>query len=373
MVNYLDNCATTKVYDEVIQTIAEVMKNNFGNPSSLHRLGYEADKILKNTREIIAEILNADKDEIIFTSGASEGNNQILKSFGDRIISTEVEHPSVIKTLVDMKSNGKNIILLKPDGNGQIDLDEFRKALNKDILLVSIMMVNNEIGTIYPIEDIGKIIKESGFRAKFHVDATQAFLKFPIDVKRMNIDFLTSSAHKFHGPKGIGFMYIRKGLRLEKLINGGTQEGNLRAGTHNVPYIAGMGKACELMKFNMENNLQHVSALKEQMIRGLSDFKNLKINSPENSSPYILNISLVGLRSEIILRLLEDKEVYVSTGSACSAKNMKDSHVLTSIGLKKEEIKSSIRICFSDTTTEEEVINALEAFRYAVNFAGRIV
>ena len=372
MINYLDNCATTKVYDEVVDTISDVLRNNFGNPSSLHKLGNEADEILKDAREIISKTLNASSDEIYFTSGASEGNNQILKSFGDRIISSEIEHPSVIRTLEEMKSNNNNIIILKVNSKGEIDLKEFKEKLTKDILLVSIMMVNNEIGTIYPIEDIGRIIKESGFRAKFHVDATQAYMKFPIDVKKSNIDFLTASAHKFHGPKGIGFVYIRKGQRLEKLINGGSQESGLRAGTHNVAYIAGMAKAVSMLNGRMKKNLEYVKSLKEKMINGLSEFNNLKINSPENSSPYILNISLVGLRSEIILRLLEDKEVYVSTGSACSAKNMKDSHVLTSIGLKKEEIKGSIRICFSDTTTMEEVDNAIAAFSYAVNFAGRI-
>lgn len=372
MINYLDNCATTVVYDEVIDEISKTLKEYYANPASLHKLGQASDKMLDGARKVVADELNATKEEIIFTSGASEGNNLILKNFKGHIVTTAIEHPSVINTLKQMESKGVKVTYLDVDENGKIDLEELKNSITKETTLVSIMMVNNEIGTINPIKEIGKIIKELGLRAKFHVDATQGFMKFKIDVKEWGIDFLTASAHKFHGPKGVGFTYIRKGLRPESLITGGSQELGIRAGTHNVAFIRGMEKAISMIKNNMEDNIKKVKELKDEMIEGLKEFKNLKINSPSDSSPYVLNISLVGLRSEIILRLLEDKNVFVSTGSACSQKNMKDSHVLLALGLSSERIKSSIRICFSDTTKKEEITNAIEAFKYAVSFAERI-
>lgn len=372
MINYLDNCATTVVYKEVVDEISRVLLNEFGNPSSLHKIGRDAENIIDDSRQLIADTINANKKEIYFNSCASEGNNQVLKSFKDHIITTKIEHPSVMNTLKSLEEEGVKVTYLDVDKEGKIDLEDFKSKLTKDTSLVSIMYVNNEIGVINPIEKIGRIIKDTGFKTKFHVDCVQAYMKYPIDVKKMNIDYLTVSSHKIHGPKGVGFIYIKKGLLLKPLIHGGSQESNLRAGTHNVAYISGMAKAIEILKDKRRENLEHVIELKNSMIEALSKYKNFKINSPYDSSDYILNVSFIGLRSEIILRLLEDKEVYVSTGSACSQKNMKDSHVLTSIGLNKDEIKGSIRICFSDTTTKEEIKNAIDAFDYALNFAGRI-
>lgn len=370
---YLDNCATTKVYPEVADEIYRLLNEEYGNPSSLHKRGRMADEVILKSRSAIAQVIGASREEIFFNSCASEGNNQILKNFrGKKIITTEIEHPSVRNTLRKLEAEGTEVIYLKPDGSGRINLDELESALTKDTALVSIMHVNNEIGSVNDLEKIGKIIKEGGYRARFHADCVQSFLKFPIDVRKFNLDFITASAHKVHGPKGIGFIYIRKGLKPESLISGGGQEMGLRAGTHNVPYIGSFKKICEILEPKMEENMERVRAYKNEMISYFKTKKYARINGDENGSPYILNVSFTGLRAEILLRLLEEKEVYVSTGSACSEKNMKDSHVLSAIGLKDNELKGSIRMCFSDTTTEEEIKAAKEAFEYALGFAERI-
>lgn len=371
---YLDNCATTKVYDEVAEEIKKVMLEDYGNPSSLHKKGRDADDRVNEARNSLGLVINASPEEIYFNSCASEGNNQVLRNFkGHHIITTEIEHPSVRNTLKELQAEGTEVTFLKCDKMGKVDLEDFKNALRKDTMLVSIMHVNNEVGSINDLEAMGEIIKKGGFRAKFHADCVQSFLKFPIDVKSMGLDYLTASAHKAHGPKGIGLLYIRKGLKLNSLISGGGQEKGTRAGTHNVPYIAGFGLASRMILPNMEENRKTVLKFKEYLYNALGTYEGFRLNgSLEGFSPYILNVSFKGLRSEVLLRLLEEKGVYVSTGSACSSKNMKDSHVLTAMGLTKDEIKGSIRICFSDTTTQEEIEKAAEGFDYALKFAGRL-
>lgn len=374
---YLDNCATTPVYPEVAQTIKEVLDLEYGNPSSLHVMGRKAQDIMEEARASVAHVLGALPGEIIFNSCATEGNNQVLKHFaGGHIITTQIEHPSVRNTLRTLEESGTRVTWLEVDERGRFSMAAFEQALTRDTALVSIMHVNNEIGVINDLVRIGEIIRSSGSRARFHADLVQSFLKFPLDVKAMNLDFATASAHKAHGPKGIGLLYIRKGLRLDSLIQGGGQESGLRAGTHNVPYIAGFGRACQLIEPHMAENLDHVRRMKQS----LADFFQAHDQSGmfhlnggmEGVSPYILNVSFRGIRAEILMRLLEEKGICVSTGSACSAKNMKDSHVLTAIGLARDSIKGSIRICFSDTNSMEQIEQAKEGFRYALDFAGRI-
>ncbi|KAF5062295.1 Cysteine desulfurase IscS [anaerobic digester metagenome] len=374
---YLDNCATTPVYPEVAAEIKRVLDEEFGNPSSLHALGRQAQDIMTSARASVARVIGAQPGEILFTSCASEGNNQVLKHFaGGHIITTEIEHPSVRNTLRAMAESGTRVTWLPVDGQGRIDLEDLRRNLTRDTSLVSIMHVNNEIGAVNDLARIGQIIQESGSRARFHADLVQSFLKFPLDVRAMNLDYATASAHKAHGPKGIGMLYVRKGLRLTSLIHGGGQEDGQRAGTHNVPYIAGFGKACDLILPHLEENRRQVEALKTSLLgffREEDPADRFQLNGDEEGfSPYILNVSFRGIRAEILLRLLEEKGICVSTGSACSSKNLKDSHVLTALKLDKEAIKGSIRICFSDTNTMAEIEEAKAGFQYALAFAGRI-
>lgn len=374
---YLDNCATTPVYPQVAAKIKEVLDVEFGNPSSLHVLGRNAEDIMNEARESVAKVIHADKTEVIFNSCASEGNNQVLKSFaGQHIITTQIEHPSVRNTLRSLAEAGTPVTFLAVDAMGRIDLEDLKAALTKETALVSIMHVNNEVGTMNDLVKIGQIIKTNGGRTRFHSDCVQSFLKFPIDVAQMNLDFLTASAHKAHGPKGIGMLYIRNGLTLKSLIEGGGQEGGLRAGTHNVPYIAGFGKACDLILPNLAENLAAVTTFKTELYQWfLTNDKTgrLHLNGTlDGASPFVLNVSFRGIRAEILLRLLEEKGVCVSTGSACSSKNMKDSHVLTAMNVAKESIKGSIRICFSDTNTIDDIEAAKEGFAYALAFAERI-
>ncbi|PKK39418.1 Cysteine desulfurase [Clostridiaceae bacterium JG1575] len=374
---YLDHCATTPVYPEVADELMKVMCAAYGNPSSLHAKGREAMDLVEAARKTLAQAIGAQAQELIFTSCATEGNNQVLRQFkGRSIITTATEHPSVRNTLRELAKEGTKVTELLVDARGQIRLADLDRALHKDTALVSIMQVNNETGAVHDLEAIGHLIAERKLRARFHSDCVQGFLKLPLDVKKMHLDFVTVSAHKVHGPKGVGFLYARRGLRPLPFMTGGGQEGGLRAGTLNVPGIAAFGKACEILEPRQKENFDRALALKKELFWALSALvgpQGIRLNGDLHSdSPYILNVSFPGLRAEVLLRLLEDAEIYVSTGSACSSKNMKDSHVLTAMGLTKEEIKGSLRLCLSDTTTAKEIEQAKEGFAKALAFARRI-
>ncbi|MEW8956171.1 cysteine desulfurase family protein [Clostridium sp.] len=373
---YLDNAATTKPYDEVIEEMSYSMKNYFGNPSSPHKLGMMAEKKLNYSRELVGRAINASKEEIIFTSGGSESNNFFLRGFirnEGHLITTEIEHSSVLKACKILECQGIRVTYLKVNDRGLIDLEELKNALTKDTFLVSIIHVNNEIGSIQPIEEIGEIIKSHG-RAKFHVDATQGFGKVPIDVKKCNIDLLSASGHKIHGPRGVGIAYMKKGLTPSPLIAGGGQELGLRAGTENLPAIMALGKATEIITGNLKENYKKVSELKEYFINNIKGIEGLNINSPlsEDNSPYILNLSFSGVRGEVFLHLLEDKEIYVSTASACSSKDKKYSHVLKAIGLSDSFIEGTLRFSFSEFSTKEEVDKTIEEIKVSLKFLRRI-
>lgn len=376
---YFDNSATTKILPEVIDEVTYGMKEYYMNPSSLHKLGIKGEKKLLECREKISKYINASKDEIYFTSGGTEGNNFVVKglSKGDHhIIISSIEHSSVLKTAENLKKSGAKVTLIEGDSNGKIDAEELKELIRKDTVLVSIMHVNNEIGTIQNLEEIGKAIKEISARAKFHVDAVQSFGKISIDVKKMNVDLLTVSSHKFHGPKGVGFIYIKKGVSLNALIEGGEQEGGLRAGTHNLPGVMGLCKAAEIACENREKNYEIVSELKEYMINRLGEIKDVVITSPltEDFSSYILNVSFKGVRGEVLLHLLEDKDIYVSTGSACSSKTRisKGSHVLRAINKSGAEIESAVRFSFSPYNTKEEVDVIIDTLKSSLTFLRRI-
>lgn len=372
---YLDNAATTKVNGKVVETMAEALKSTYGNPNSLHKVGRDAEDKLESARKIIGDSINADAEEIVFTSCATEGNNHIIKSFikeGAHFITSKIEHPSVLRTMEYAEKNGVRVDYLSVDVDGKIDLSELKGKITKNTALVSIMVVNNETGAINDPEAIGRIVHEAGGKVKYHVDAVQGYMKYPIDVRKMNIDFLSVSAHKVHGPKGVGFVYMKKGQRPISFFLGGAQERGLRAGTVNVPSILGFSEIPALLEGHMDEYFERVSLLKKTLIEELTSIKELKINSKlDCTSPYILNISLPGLRGEVMLHYLSDKGVYVSTGSACSSKDTKDSHVLQAIGVKEKEIKGSLRLSFSEENTLEEVTYAAGVIKEAVNFLRR--
>ncbi|GAB6167673.1 cysteine desulfurase family protein [Clostridium carnis] len=376
---YFDNSATTKPYDEVIDLVASGMRDYYANPSSLHKLGIKSEKKLTEVREYLASSIGANKEEIYFTSGGSEANNLILKGLlknGHHLITTSFEHHSVLMSSKEIEKNGVRVTYLEVDENGKISIKALKEAICKDTVLVSIMHVNNEMGAIQNIEEIGKVIKETSSRAKFHVDAVQSYGKLKIDVRKMNIDMISVAAHKFHGPKGIGFCFIRKGIILNPLIKGGSQEGGFRAGTQNVPGIMGLGKAAEMTLSNMESNYNKVLELKRYMIEKLSNIKDIRVNSPieEGFSPYILNVSFRGIRAEVLLHLLEEKDIYVSTGSACTSKSSatSGSYVMKSLKLSKKDIESAIRFSFSIENTKEEIDKVIEVLSSSLMFLRRV-
>lgn len=376
---YFDNSATTKPLEEVRDEVYNAMEEYWGNPSSLHKIGIKMQRKIEELKESISKKINSSKEEIVFTSGGSEGNNMVIKGLlgeNSHIITTAFEHSSVLNTCRELEKEGVNVTYLKVDNNGFINLKELENSINKNTILISIMQVNNEVGSIQKIKEIGKLIKEKSKRAKFHVDGVQGFGKFYIDVKECNIDFYSVSAHKFHGPKGVGFMYIRKGLNLKSLIMGGAQQGGVRAGTENTPGYMGMVRAMNIAYENLEDSYEYVKNIKEYFIEKLSKMENVVINTPNSNeySPYILNVSFLGTKSEVLLHMLEESNIFVSTGSACSSKTAisKGSYVLNSMGLDSKCIQGAIRFSFSRYNTLEEVDYTIAALKKSLKFLRRI-
>ncbi|WP_294153127.1 cysteine desulfurase family protein [uncultured Clostridium sp.] len=377
---YFDNSSTTKTYDEVINEVSYGLKEFYGNPSSLHNLGLKSEKKLRECRQIIADTINASENDIYFNGGGSEGNNLILKGIlksGTHLITTPFEHASILNTIKSLEKNGVKVTTLKIDDQGRIDLEDLENSITKETVLVSIMHVNNEIGVIQDIEEISRIVKKASSRARIHVDAVQSYGKLPIDVSKMQIDFMTVSAHKFHGPKGCGFIYIRKPNTLMPLIEGGSQESGIRAGTQNIAGIMGMAVAAKSVCKNMKDNYEKVHEIKRRFIEKVKNIDNIKINSPDEDyfSPYILNVSFRGVRGEVLLHFLEENGIYVSTGSACSSKErarIGGSYVLKSLGLTVDEIGGGIRFSFSDDNKPEEVDYTVEILEKGLKFLRRI-
>jgi cysteine desulfurase len=375
---YFDNSATTKPYDEVIEAVSKGMKEYFGNPSSLHKIGMNCEKRLNEAREYFASTIKCNKEEIYFTSGGSEGNNLILKGLlkpGHHFITTAFEHHSIISTCKQLEEKGVKVTYLDVDSEGRISLEDLEEAITKDTVLVSIMQVNNEIGVIQDIEAIGKLIKERSSRAKFHVDAVQGYGKLPIDVNKSNVDFLTVASHKIHGPKGVGFIYIKKGIILNSLISGGSQEKGIRAGTENLPGIIGFEKAAQMTFEEMESRYDKVLELKKYFVERLNEIKDIRINGEiDGFSPYILNVSFLGVRAEVLLHLLEEQNIYVATGSACTSKSSAahGSYVIKSLGLSNKEVESAIRFSFSYENTKEEVDYTIDVLKKSLMFLRRV-
>lgn len=373
---YLDNSATTFMDEQVLNTYYETMKKTFGNPSSLHQLGVESENKLKEAKTIVAKTLNVKPQEIFFTSGGTESNNIALhgiintyKNRGNKIITTKIEHPSVLEVFKYYENLGYNVVYLDVDKQGQIDLKQLEEELNKETILVSVMAVNNEIGTIQPIKRIGKIIKEKNPLCNFHVDAVQGYGKVEIDIAGSNISLLSISSHKLHGPKGVGALYVKDKLKLTPIMLGGGQQMGLRSGTENVPGFFAMAKACEIVFSKREAENQNIDSYRNILWNQIKkSVKNVELLTPlEVSAPHILNMAFKGLRGEVLVHALESKGIYVSTGSACSSKHQGVSHVLKAIDVPKEYIEGAIRISLSRHNTIEEVNYAAEKIIEAVD------
>lgn len=360
---YFDNAATTKIIPEVREIMLETMDVEYGNPSSMHIKGVQAENYLRNARNTIAKQLKCESKEIIFTSGGTESNNLALlglalanKRAGNHIITTGIEHASVYNPVLYLQDLGFRVTFLKVDARGKVDLQHLRESLDEDTILVSTMAVNNEIGAVEPIEEIAAIIKEyNGEHDKnilYHVDAIQAFGKRILYPKRIGIDAMSMSGHKIHGPKGSGALFVDSRAKIKPVLYGGGQEKGLRSGTENTAAIAGMGKATEIMYNRIEENNHKMQLVKDALIQGATQMEGVTDNSGE--SPHIASLSFRGVRSEVLLHALEDKGIYVSAGSACSSNHPAISGVLTAIGLDKDLLESTLRFSFCEYNTVEE-------------------
>ncbi len=366
---YLDNSATTKAYPEVARLVADIMTEDYGNPSSMHLKGVEAEKYIKYSKKTIANIMKVQEKEIFFTSGGTEADNWALIGTayanyraGKHLITTKIEHPAVLQTMEYLKEQGFEITYLPVDRTGRIRLKDLERAIRRDTLLVSIMYVNNEVGAIQPIEEAGALIKRINPRTLFHVDAVQGFGKLKLFPKKWNIDMVSVSGHKIHGPKGVGFLYIDERTKIKPIIFGGGQQRNFRSGTENVPGVAGIGKAAELIYRDLAEDTERLYRLKEYFVREISLMPHIYINGPqdETGAPHIVSASIAGIRSEVLLHALEEKGVYVSSGSACSSHKHTISATLESMGIEKQLMDSTLRFSFSVFTTKEELDYTLE-------------
>lgn len=372
---YADNAATTKMSKTAIDAMLPYLDGIYGNPSSLHSAGQQANEALSLARERIAACLGCDAGEIIFTSGGSEADNHAIRSaarIGEKqgkkhILSTAFEHHAVLHTLNRLKEEGFEITLLDVHENGMVSADQVREAIRPDTCLVTVMYANNEIGTIQPIEEIGAVCREKG--VLFHTDAVQAAGHLHIDVRSQNIDMLSLSAHKFHGPKGIGALYARRGIRLTNLIEGGAQEKGRRAGTENIPAIMGMAAALEEACAGIDGNTEKVSALRDRLIAGLKKIPHGVLNGDEKHRlPGNVNFCFEGIEGESLLLLLDDKGICASSGSACTSGSLDPSHVLLAIGRPHEIAHGSLRLTISEETTEEEIDYMIQAVSEVVEY-----
>jgi cysteine desulfurase len=359
---YMDHAATTPTKPEVVEAMLPYFTEKFGNPSSIYSIARESKSAINWARETAARVLNAETDEIYFTAGGSEADNWALKgiafansSRGNHIITTKIEHHAILHACEYLEKNGYNVTYLPVDADGLISIDDLKNAITDKTILVSIMMANNEIGTIQPIAEIGRLCREKG--VYFHTDAVQAAGNIPIDVKEMSIDLLSLSAHKFYGPKGVGALYIRKGVKIHSLVHGGGQERKRRAGTENVPGIVGLGKALELADKDLQEHMRTLRLLRDRLINGLIEsIPYTKLNGhPEKRLPGNVNLCFRFIEGESLLLLLDEKGVCASSGSACTSGSLDPSHVLLAIGLPHEIAHGSLRLSLGDCTTEEDV------------------
>ena len=369
---YFDNSATTVVTESVKDIVVKAMTEDYGNPSSMHMIGVNAEKYVKTAKENIAKILKVDVGEIYFTSGGTEGNNMAIigsananKRAGNRVITTKIEHSSVANPMKYLEKQGFDVVYLPVDNNGIVDMEVLKKEMTKDTILVSIMNVNNEVGAIEPVSEIGKYIKSVNPSVLYHVDAIQAFGKMEIRPRKENIDILTVSGHKIHAPKGSGFMYIKKNTKVNPIILGGGQQEGMRSGTENVPGIAGIGQAAKDCYDNLEKNVAHMTELKDCLIDELSKFDGVTINSQKGNvgAPHIVSASFENVRSEVLLHALEDKGIYISAGSACSSNRPAVSETLKAMGIDSKLLGSTVRFSFCELNKKEEIDYCIEQLK----------
>ncbi len=362
---YFDNSATTRVYPEVKDIMLKVMDVDYGNPSSLHLKGVTAEHYIKDSAKIIADVLKVSPDEIIFTSGGTESNNLAIigtalakKRRGKHLVTSSIEHASVLAVMAFLEKEDFEVTYISPDSDGRVNSQDFADAVRDDTILVSCMHINNEIGAVQPIAEIAKAVRKKNPNVVIHSDCIQSFGKIEVNPKKMGVDMISVSGHKLHGPKGSGFLYVKKGTLLRPIIYGGGQQKNMRSGTENVPAIAGLGTAVELSMKDMDKKMEYVTSLRDKLIKALTELPEVYSNS--ETAPHIASISFTGVRAEVMLHALEDKGIYVSSGSACSSNKRRESAVLTAIGLDRDRLESTLRFSFNETNTEEEVDYAVK-------------
>lgn len=372
---YLDNSATTRTFPEVAELMTKIMCEDYGNPSSLHMKGVEAEKYLRYAKETLARILKVEERELLFTSGGTESDNMALIGCalancrrGNHLITTQIEHPAILQTMRYLETQGYRVTYLPVDKCGRIRLEDLHRAMTPETILVSIMHTNNEIGALQPIEEAGALIKQMNPDTLFHVDAVQGFGKSRIYPKKMHIDLLSVSGHKIHGPKGVGFLYIDEHVKIRPIIHGGGQQKNMRSGTDNVPGITGMAKAASMCYDHLEDKVAHMRQLKAHFVEEVLKMPDTVVHGlyDETSAPHIISVGFAGVRSEVLLHALEDKGICVSAGSACASNHPAISGVLKGIGAKKEYLDSTIRFSMSEMTTEEEMEYTLAALKELV-------
>lgn len=367
---YLDNSATTRAYDKVGDVVRKVMCEDYGNPSSMHIKGVEAEKYIKDAKETLARILKVQEKEIVFTSGGTESDNLALigaaranARAGKHLITSSIEHPAILNTMRFLEEEeGYKVTFLPVDRYGRIKLDALKDALSDETILVSVMYVNNEVGSVQPIEEAASIVKAYNKNILFHVDAVQGFGKYRIYPKKMKIDMLSLSGHKIHGPKGTGALYIGENVKIKPIVYGGEQQKNIRSGTENVPGIAGLAEAAREIYTDLDAKVEKMRRLKEHFIEGVSRIENTTIHGlyDATSAPHIISVGFAGIRSEVLLHALEEKGICVSSGSACASNHPAISGVLKGIGAKKEYLDATLRFSMSEFTTPDEIDYTLE-------------
>lgn len=367
---YLDNSATTKCYESVGELVYKVMCEDYGNPSSMHRKGMEAERYIRGARETLAKIWKVQEKEVFFTSGGTESDNLALigaaranHRSGKHLITSAIEHPAVINTMRHLEEEGFSVTYLPVDRYGRIRLDALKEALREDTILVSVMYVNNEVGSVQPIQEAASIVKAYNKNILFHVDAVQGFGKYRIYPKKLKVDMCSVSGHKIHGPKGTGALYIDEHVKIKPVMFGGEQQKNIRSGTENVPGIAGLALAAETIYKNLDEKVAKMRKLKEQFIEGVRNIPDTTIHGlyDETSAPHIVSAGFAGIRSEVLLHALEEKEIYVSSGSACASNHPQISGVLKGIGAEQEFLDATLRFSMSEFTTQEEIDYTLDA------------
>ncbi|WP_019138524.1 cysteine desulfurase family protein [Peptoniphilus timonensis] len=365
---YLDNCATTKPDKEVVEVMMKTLTDDFANPSSLHSFGLKIEKEIDIARKNAADLIGAQSDEIYFTSGGTESNNIAVhgaieknKRRGKKIITSSIEHASIDDQFKHYKELGYEVVYLDVDKTGAVDIEKFKKEMNEDTILVSIIYVHNELGTVNNVKEIFEIAKSVNKNVFCHVDGVQSVGKIPVNVKEIGCDTFSFSSHKIYGPKGMGGLYKRRDVKIDSLVIGGGQEKGLRSGTENVPGILGFGKACELTKRDLDKRLDHAKVIKEYLLEKLNDnLEDYKINTPENATNFIVSLSILDIRAEVLLHYLEGDEIYISTASACTSNGTHKSTTLKQIGLDDKYAEGTIRICTSKDTTKEDIDTFVE-------------